>query len=316
LICCMSVPMTEQPSRHQPAMVTETDDGPLSLLLKSCLQFGGIVQTIACIPFFNCGGAGIAYKINEGFRGAELHFGKLTRVVGPGTHYVNPCTTTIKVVSVQIVTMDVPRQQVMSRDNVQITINTVVFYQIVDVQKALFNVRDCNSATSNFAQSTLRTVLGEFNLDEIFAKRQQINERLTTIIDKETFLWGIKVTNVEIKDLQIPHTMERAMAATAEAQREGAAKVINAQAELTASATLAEAADVMMTNPMTLQLRYYQTLQEISAERQSTLIVPSELMGPGARAAEGFDIEKVLQMRKVLREERKKRDVEAAKKVM
>jgi len=239
-----------------------------------------------------------------------LNFGKLSKIVGPGTYYANPCTTEIKVISVQIVTLDVPVQKVMSRDNVQITINAVVYYQIVDVQRAVFNVRDYNAATSNFAQSTLRTVIGEFNMDEIFAKRSLINDRLTEIIDKETDAWGIKVTAVEIKDLTIPAQMERAMAATAEAQREGAAKVISAQAELKASTTLAEAADIMMTNPMTLQLRYFQTLSEISSDKNNTIIVPAEMLGNTGMSNLNFDIDRILHMRKVLAVDREERERE------
>jgi len=195
----------------------------------------------------------------------------------------------------------------MTKDNVSLAINAVIYYQITDVKKAIFNVRDCQSATSNFAQSTLRTVIGEHNLDEIFANRAQINARLTHIIDVETDLWGIKVTNVEIKDIQIPPEMERILAAVAEAKREGAAKIITAEAELKAATTLAEAADIMSTNPMSLQLRYFQTLAEISADKNSTIIVPSEIITGGHNSGNEIDLERILKMRKTLKAEREER---------
>jgi len=296
-------------------MGVDDDNTACSSCLRGCLWFGGAFQTVCCIPCLPCGGGGVSFKIEEGYRAAVLHYGKLKQVVGPGTYYANPCTTQFKVVSIQVVTLDVPRQQVMTKDNVSLTINAVVYYQIVDVKKAIFNVRDCQSATSNFAQSTLRTVIGEHNLDEIFANRAQINARLTHIIDVETDLWGIKVTNVEIKDIQIPPEMERVLAAVAEAKREGDAKVITASAELRAANTLAEAADIMMTNPMSLQLRYFQTLTEISAEKNSTIIVPSELItgGKGGSIVD-LDIDKILKMRKALKTEREERQREEKEK--
>jgi len=294
-------------STREPGMQVDDDDNFCSCLLKGCLWFGGAVQTIACLPCWPCGGGGVSFKIEEGYRAAVLHYGKLKQIVGPGTYYANPCTTQFKVVSIQVITLDVPQQLLMTKDNVSLRINTVIYYQITDVKKALFNVRDFNSATSNFAQSTLRTVIGEHNLDEIFSNRAQINARLTHIIDVETELWGIKVTNVEIKDIQIPPEMERMLASVAEAKREGAAKVITAEAELKAATTLAEAADVLATNPMSLQLRYFQTLTEISADKSSTIIVPSEIITGGRSNAPEVDLEKILKMRKVLKAEREER---------
>lgn len=182
-------------------------------------------------------------------------------------------------VSVQVQTLDVPQQNVITKDNITVTVHAVIYFSVINVEKAAFSVANVTLAVANFAQSTLRTVIGENTLDELFNHRQKIVSRLTQLIDEETELWGVKVSNVEMKDISIPASMTRVMAAVAEAQREGAAKVITAEAELRAASTLAEAADILATNPLTIQLRYFQTLSEVASDRTSTIILPSDISG-------------------------------------
>lgn len=227
-------------------------------------------------------------------------------------------------VSVQVQTLDVPQQNVITKDNITVTVHAVIYFSVINVEKAAFSVANVTLAVANFAQSTLRTVIGENTLDELFNHRQKIVSRLTQLIDEETELWGVKVSNVEMKDISIPASMTRVMAAVAEAQREGAAKVITAEAELRAASTLAEAADILATNPLTIQLRYFQTLSEVASDRTSTIILPSDISGimayalmptlaptltpphsrgmqglmGGAGEASGFDAEKVLAARR------------------
>jgi regulator of protease activity HflC (stomatin/prohibitin superfamily) len=302
-------PLSQTMSRE-----SQVDNDCGSMFYKGVLWGGGCLTTALCTVVCPCCGPNIV-KVNEGYKAAVLRYGKLERIVGPGTYFRNPCIEEFFVKSVKIVTLDVPPQHVITRDNVTVRINTVVFYQIVDIQKAVFNVDACDSAISNFAQSTIRTVIGENSLDDIFQKRSAINERLTRIIDEETEGWGIKVPNVEVKDISIPENMQRVLAATAEATREGRAKIITAEAELTAASTLAEAADIMSTNPMALQLRYFQTLTEIAAENNSTVIVPTEVFGLLGGAQQRaphdttglFDLKSVLTLRRQIEAERTER---------
>jgi regulator of protease activity HflC (stomatin/prohibitin superfamily) len=200
--------------------------------------------------------------------------GKYQGLRGPGIVFVVPIFQTIRKVDIRIITLDVPSQEVITRDNVTIRVNAVIYYQVMDANKAVNNVRNYNLATSQIAQTTLRSVLGEHELDEVLANREKINQTLQTIIDAQTDPWGIKVSMVEIKDVELPETMKRAMARQAEAERERRAKVIAAEGEFQASKRLAEAADVMSRNMVTVQLRYLQTLVEISAEKNSTTIFP------------------------------------------
>jgi len=200
--------------------------------------------------------------------------GKFQGLRGPGIVFVVPIFQTIRKVDIRIITLDVPSQEVITRDNVTIRVNAVIYYQVMDSNKAVNNVRNYNLATSQIAQTTLRSVLGEHELDEVLANREKINQTLQTIIDAQTDPWGIKVSMVEIKDVELPETMKRAMARQAEAERERRAKVIAAEGEFQASKRLAEAADVMSRNMVTVQLRYLQTLVEISAEKNSTTIFP------------------------------------------
>lgn len=177
-------------------------------------------------------------------------------------------------ISLRTVVLDVPSQDVITRDNVSVKVNAVVYFRVIEPNRAIVEVEDFLFATSQLAQTTLRSVLGQADLDALLTDREQLNERLQTIIDKQTDPWGIKVSSVEVKHLDLPQEMQRAMARQAEAEREKRAKVIHAQGEMLAAENLAAAADKISQNPVTLQLRYLQTLNDIATERNSTIIFP------------------------------------------
>lgn len=208
--------------------------------------------------------------------------GRYQGIRGPGLVFVVPFLQTIRKVDIRVITLDVPSQEVITLDNVTIRVNAVIYYQVMDPNKAINNVRNYNLATSQISQTTLRSVLGQHELDDLLAHREKINQTLQSIIDAQTDPWGIKVSMVEIKDVELPETMKRAMAKQAEAERERRAKVIAAEGEFQASKRLAEAADIMSRNVVTLQLRYLQTLVEISAEKNSTTLfpIPIDLLRP------------------------------------
>jgi len=207
-------------------------------------------------------------------RGVIFVLGKLTGAKGPGIFLVPPFVTRMIKVDLRIVTLTVPPQEVISRDNVTIKVTAVVYFYVVDPVAAVVNVMNYMQATTQIGQTTLRNVLGQSELDELLSQRNKINRELQTIIDEHTERWGVKVTAVEIKDVELPSTMQRAMAKQAEAEREKRAKIIHAQGELQASAQLAQAAQVIGSQPATLQLRYLQTLTEIAVEKNSTIIFP------------------------------------------
>jgi regulator of protease activity HflC (stomatin/prohibitin superfamily) len=177
-------------------------------------------------------------------------------------------------VDLRVVTMDVPTQEVITKDNVTVKVNAVVYFRPVNPMDSVINVYDYITATSQLSQTTLRSVLGQSDLDELLSQRDAINQRLQHIIDEGTEPWGIKVSTVEVKDVELPPNMQRAMAAQAEAERERRAKIINADGEYQASKTLAAAGDVISQNPTTLQLRYLQTLKEIAVNQSSTIVFP------------------------------------------
>jgi regulator of protease activity HflC (stomatin/prohibitin superfamily) len=207
-------------------------------------------------------------------RGVIFVLGRLTGAKGPGLFLVPPFISRMNKVDLRIVTLTVPPQEVITRDNVTIKVTAVIYFYVVDPIAAVVNVVNFNQATTQIGQTTLRNVLGQSELDELLAERNKINQKLQTIIDEHTARWGVKVTAVEIKDVELPATMQRAMAKQAEAEREKRAKVIHAAGELQASASLAQAAAVMSTQPAALQLRYLQTLTEIAVEKNSTIIFP------------------------------------------
>ena len=207
-------------------------------------------------------------------RGVIFVLGKLTGAKGPGIFLVPPFITRMIKVDLRVVTLTVPPQEVISRDNVTIKVTAVVYFYVVDPVAAVVNVMNYMQATTQIGQTTLRNVLGQSELDEILSQRNKINRELQTIIDEHTERWGVKVTAVEIKDVELPASMQRAMAKQAEAEREKRAKIIHAEGELQASAQLAQAAEVIGSQPATLQLRYLQTLTEIAVEKNSTIIFP------------------------------------------
>lgn len=207
-------------------------------------------------------------------RGVIFVLGRLVGAKGPGLFLVPPFISQMRTVDLRIVTLTVPPQEVISRDNVTIKVTAVLYFYVVDPIAAVVNVVSFNQATTQIGQTTLRNVLGQSELDELLAERDKINHQLQTIIDEHTSHWGVKVTAVEVKDLELPATMQRAMAKQAEAEREKRAKVIHAQGELQASAQLAQAAEVLGSHPAALQLRYLQTLTEVAVEKNSTIIFP------------------------------------------
>ncbi|HEY6406684.1 MAG TPA: slipin family protein [Ktedonobacteraceae bacterium] len=210
-------------------------------------------------------------------RGVIFILGRLTGAKGPGIFWVPPIITRMMKVDLRIVTLTVPPQDVITRDNVTIKVAAVIYFYVVDPIAAVVNVVNYGQATTQISQTTLRNVLGQSELDELLAQRTKVNRELQTIIDEHTERWGVKVTAVEIKDIDLPGSMQRAMAKQAEAEREKRAKVIHAEGELQASAALAQAANVISSQPSALQLRYLQTLTEIAVEKNSTIIFPLPL---------------------------------------
>ena len=206
-------------------------------------------------------------------RGVIFFLGKFQQVKGPGVIIVIPVLQRMMRVNLQTITMDVPTQDVITRDNVSVKVNAVIFFRVVDPQRAMLAVQDYLYSTSQIAQTTLRSVLGQSQLDELLSKREEINVELQRIIDQQTEPWGVKVSVVEVKNVDLPQEMLRAIAKQAEAERERRAKVIHAQGEFEASQKLSEAAAIL-SNPTALQLRYLQTLVEVGAEKNSTIIFP------------------------------------------
>ncbi len=208
-------------------------------------------------------------------RGVIFRLGRLkSPPKGPGLFLLIPIIDKMVRVDLRTVTLNIPPQEVITRDNVPVRVNAVAYFRIIDPEKAIVQVENYMVATSQIAQTTLRSVLGQHMLDELLSERDKINEILQRIIDEATSPWGIKVSIVEVKDVEIPAGMQRAMARQAEAERERRAKVIAAEGEFQASERLREAADVMSANPTTLQLRFLQTMLEMSSERSSTIVLP------------------------------------------
>lgn len=224
-----------------------------------------------------------ALKIVQQYeKGVVLRLGQFRDVREPGLCWIWPGFDRMYKVNMRLRTMDVPKQDIITRDNVPIRVNAVVFFQVQYADKAVIKVDNYAQVTSQKAQTTLRSVLGACELDDLLAKRDKINEQLRDILDRVTDEWGVQVTSVEIKDVELPEEMQRAMARQAEAERERRAKVIHAEGEYQASEQLSRAASVMEKNPITLQLRFLQTLTEIASEQNSTTVfpVPLELFRP------------------------------------
>jgi regulator of protease activity HflC (stomatin/prohibitin superfamily) len=219
--------------------------------------------------------------VQEYERGVVFRLGRLAGARGPGVILLIPYIERMVKVDLRIVTMDIPAQEVITRDNVTVRVNAVTYFRVLDPQRAIVQIADFVRATSQIAQTTLRNVIGQVELDQLLAERESINQRLQAIIDEQTEPWGVKVSIVEIKDVELPQSMQRAMARQAEAEREKRAKIIHAEGEFEASQRLHDAALVMGQTPVAIQLRYLQTLTEIAAENNSTVIfpLPIDLLG-------------------------------------
>jgi regulator of protease activity HflC (stomatin/prohibitin superfamily) len=218
-------------------------------------------------------------------RGVIFRLGRYSRTGGPGLTLLIPFIEQMRRVDLRLVTMDVPPQDVITRDNVSVKVNAVLYFRVIKPEDAVINVEDFLYATSQLAQTTLRSVLGQAELDELLSAREKINEELQIILDRQTDPWGIKVTNVEVKHVDLPQEMQRAMARQAEAERERRAKVINAEGEFQAATRLAEAAEIIAVHPQALQLRFLQTLSEVATENNSTILfpLPIDLLTPFLR---------------------------------
>jgi regulator of protease activity HflC (stomatin/prohibitin superfamily) len=212
--------------------------------------------------------------IPEYERGVIFRLGRLVAARGPGLFFVWPPVERMVRVDTRVLTMDVPAQEVITLDNVTLKVNAVLYFMVIDPGRAVVNVMDYIRATMQIAQTTVRSVLGKVELDTVLADRSQLNAEIQQIIDEQTEPWGVKVTIVEIKDVELPQVMQRAMARQAEAEREKRAKIIHAEGEFQASKQLARAADIIAHEPVTLQLRYLQTLTEIATEKNSTVLFP------------------------------------------
>ncbi len=212
--------------------------------------------------------------LREYDRGVVFTLGRFTGVKGPGLIILIPGIQQMVRVDLRTIVLDVPTQDVISHDNVSVHVNAVVYFRVIDPEKAIIQVEHFYDATSQLAQTTLRSVLGQHELDEMLAERDRLNADIQLILDKQTDAWGIKISNVEIKHIDLDENMTRAIAKQAEAERERRAKVIHATGELQASTTLLEAADVLSKNPLSIQLRYLQTLSDISGEKTNSIVFP------------------------------------------
>ena len=227
--------------------------------------------------------------VQEYERGVIFRLGRLVGARGPGLFVIIPFIDQMQKMDLRVVTLDVPPQEVISRDNVSIRVSAVVYFRVLEPENAVIKVENFRNATFQIAQTTLRSVLGQSELDELLSEREQINLRLQQIIDEQTGPWGIKVSVVEVKDVELPDIMQRAMARQAEAEREKRAKIIHAEGEFQASQTLADAAKVISSQESALQLRFLQTLNDVATEKNSTIIfpVPVDLIEMFTRVARG-----------------------------
>ncbi len=232
-------------------------------------EFMLVVAFIVIVWLFSC-----IQVLREYERGVIFRFGRLVAEKGPGIIFVFKPMDQIQRVSLRIITHEVPPQDTITRDNVTVKVNAVIFLKVVNASDAVVKVIDYLYATQQLAQTTLRSVLGEVELDELLSQREKLNTRLQAILDTHTEPWGVKVTNVEVKQVDLPVEMQRAIAKQAEAERERRAKVIHAEGEFMAAGRLAEAAAMMAKEPVTLQLRYLQTLTEIGVEKNTTIVFP------------------------------------------
>ncbi len=233
------------------------------------MMFFGVAIFFVIIIVFNS-----IRILNEYERGVVFRLGRINGVKGPGIIFLIPMIDRMQKISLRTVVLDVPPQDVITKDNVSIKVNAVVYFRVVDPQKAIIDVENFLFATSQLSQTTLRSILGQSELDELLSQREKINMELQKIIDTHTEPWGVKVSNVEVKQIDLPIEMQRAMAKQAEAERERRAKNVHADGEFQASQRLSDAAKIISENPIALQLRYLQTLTEIAADKNSTIVFP------------------------------------------
>jgi regulator of protease activity HflC (stomatin/prohibitin superfamily) len=232
-----------------------------------------ILVAVAVVAAIVLAGASVRV-LREYERGVVFRLGRVTAQRGPGLIFLLPVVDRMVRVSLRTVTLKIPAQEIITRDNVPARVTAVTYYRIIDPTRSVIEIESVLAATAQIAQTTLRSVLGKAELDSLLAERETLNEHLQQIIDDQTEPWGVKVTTVEIKDVEIPDRMQHAMARQAEAERERRAKIINAEGEFQASARLTDAADVISRNPVAIQLRYLQTLIEVSGNQSSTIIFP------------------------------------------
>ena len=212
-------------------------------------------------------------------KGVVFRFGKIISSREPGLNWIIPYVDRMRKIDFRTVTLPIPPQKIITKDNVSVDISAVAYYKIVDAEKSIVSIEDVRSAINQIAQTTVRNIVGRFQLDEVLSERDEINKEISTVLDSNTEPWGVLVSVVEIKDIELPENMQRAMAKQAEAEREKRAKIIAAEGELLASQKLAETADVMAAHPIALQLRNLQTMAETSVEKNSTIIFPAQFMG-------------------------------------
>jgi regulator of protease activity HflC (stomatin/prohibitin superfamily) len=267
-------------STQRPTEVNEVQRIPGPNWLARALTGLGYIWAI---PLFF-----LAIKVVQEYeRGVIFRLGRLVGARGPGLFFILPFVERMVKIDLRVITMDVPRQDVITRDNVTVKVDAVVYFRVIDPEMAVTRVMDYFRATQLVAQTTLRSVLGQSDLDELLSKRDELNQKLQVIIDESTEPWGVKVTIVEVRDVSLPAEMINAMSRQAQAERERRAKVIHAEGEFEASRRLAEAGAVMAAEPTTLQLRYLQTLTEIASEKNSTVVfpIPIDLISMFLRAA-------------------------------
>lgn len=254
----------------------QKDNDSSSRYFQCMMSFSGGCYKCCCAPWVCCCGAdGPTVRIPEGYRGILLRFGKFVEIKPPGTYSYNVKSENIIKVNVRIQTMTIPQQTVITKDGINITVDAVSFLRVNDVCKSTLGVQDWCSSVKNLSSYTLEVVMGEYNLEDVLQHRGQITQRIEAIIKPQTVKWGIVVEGLEIRDIKIPNSLVRVMAAEAEATREGKAKIITAKAELEAAEAYAEASKTLQESEGSMQLRYFQTLREIAAEKNSTILVPS-----------------------------------------
>jgi regulator of protease activity HflC (stomatin/prohibitin superfamily) len=235
----------------------------------------GIIASIVIVVIFILILIPKSIKIlREYERGVIFRFGRLKGAKGPGIFFIIPFVDKMIKVDLRIVTLDVPPQEIITRDNVPVKVNAVAYFKVIDPEKSVVAIESFRTATLQISQTTLRSILGQAELDDLLSGRDKINKELQIVIDEQTEPWGIKVLIVEIKDVELPQTIQRAFAKQAEAERERRAKIINAEGEFQASEKLAQAAKVLAEHPVSVQLRFLQTLREIASEQNSTIVFP------------------------------------------